>query len=159
MNDIAFRAPIAADWEHILRIANGSVAHVPEAGDQGEWLSNRRYFFERGIGRHFTATEDGRVTGYASAEPVHDAKGVYRLFVVTRVDERDRLGAALLARLYRALKELDAQEARFIEYETDAGFIAFLDRHGFRKVSRFEIEGGLFAAVLSRAAPFDGDAA
>ncbi len=159
MSEIEFRAPVASDWEHILRIANASVAHVPEAGDQGEWLSNRRYFFEQGIGTHLTALVDGSVIGYGSAEPVHEAAGVFRLFVVTAVEERDRFGAALLARLGRVLRELDAKEARFVEYETDAGFISFLGQRGFRRVSRFEIEGGVFAVVLSRSAPFDGDAA
>jgi hypothetical protein len=154
-----FRTPAATDWQHILRIANASVAHVREAGDQGEWLSNRRYFLEQGIGVHFTAVEDGRVGGYASLEPVHNAAGVHRLFVVTKIEDRERLGKALLAQLYRALKELDAKEARFVEYESDADFISFLGARGFRKLSRFEIEGGVFAVILSRAAPFEGDAA
>ncbi len=135
-----------SDWPEIAALANQSVAHVPGAGDQDEWLANRRR--PNASRRHFVVEGPAGIESYAAAE-VQPDQGA-RLFLVTAPERREDLAPLLYARLCGELTALCVREAWFIEYADDADFIAYLSGLGFRETRRFALESGSQAVVLSR---------
>ena len=69
MNEITLRAPTDDDWPAILALAELSLAELPNAPSQNEWLNNRKSFSPSdGIQQHFVATSDEQIVGYACIE-------------------------------------------------------------------------------------------
>jgi N-acetylglutamate synthase-like GNAT family acetyltransferase len=156
MNEVALRAPAADDWPAILALAESSLAELPKAPSQQEWLSNRKSFSPSdGIQRHFVATSGERVVGYACIEHrAKTAEGIYRLFVVVAPSARTTLGTMLLAKLRESLIDLGARRAWVLEYEADAGFISFLEGMGFARSTNFKLDDGIPVVELTIDAPF-----
>jgi predicted GNAT family N-acyltransferase len=162
MSEITLRAPTDDDWPAILALAELSLAELPYAPSQDEWLNNRRSFSPSdGIQQHFVATSDEQIVGYACiehrnktnyrAEPVD---GVYRLFVVVAPSARRTLGTRLLAKLWECLIDLRARRAWVVEYEADAGFLVYLEEMGFVRLKSFTLEDGSPVVEMSVDAPF-----
>jgi hypothetical protein len=66
LSGIALRAPADDDWPAILALAELSLAELPNAPSQQEWLNNRKSFslsMSEGIQRHFVATSGDRIIG------------------------------------------------------------------------------------------------
>ena len=143
-----FEIPSGSDWAEILRLANASVADVPGAGPQDEWLANRRSFAEAhasagGVQRHFVARDaSGRVRGYGAVE--HDPQApedAFRLFVVTEPSDLGSVGARILGHALEALADLGARSAWFTEYAADSRLVGFVRGHGFEEARRFDWRG------------------
>jgi N-acetylglutamate synthase-like GNAT family acetyltransferase len=155
MSEITLRAPTDDDWPAILYLAERSLAELPNAPEQNEWLENRKSFKPSdGIQQHFVATSDERITGYACIEQRNKTDGVYRLFVVVAPSARRTLGTRLLAKLRECLIDLSARRAWVVEYEADAGFLAYLEEMGFVKLKAFKLEDGTPVVEMSIDAPF-----
>ncbi|MFZ2060084.1 MAG: GNAT family N-acetyltransferase [Candidatus Binatus sp.] len=162
MSDITLRAPTDDDWPAILALAQLSLSELPNSPSQDEWLNNRRSFSPSdGIQRHFVAISDERIVGYACVE--HRNKnidgretldGVYRLFVVVAPSARHTLATRLLAKLRECLIDLAARRAWVVEYEADAGFLAYLKEMGFVKLKSFKLEDGNPMVEMTIDAPF-----
>ncbi len=156
MGEITFRVPRDDDWPAILNLAELSLAELPIAPRQNEWLHNRRSFSQSdGFQQHFVATVGERIVGYAGAE--HRSKaadGVYRLFVVVEPSARATLGTMLLARLRECLITLGARKAWFLELEADARFISYLEQMGFVRVKSSSLDHGMPLVELTLNAPF-----
>jgi hypothetical protein len=145
------RTPNDADWPEIFGIANRSVADVPGAGDQADWLTNRRSFASHGSQAHFVVDERGQVVGYGALE--HDAAtpaGHYRLFVVVDPDQLDSLGDVILRRLGELLDECGAVGSWFVEYADDRRLVPFIKARGYVESRRFALPSGLQAVVLTK---------
>lgn len=152
----SLREPADADWPAILQLANASLAGMPNAPPQDAWLANRRAFLVPGRRHHFVALEDGRIAGYAAAEhPLHAPDGEYRVFVVVAPTARETLGVFLLRQLRHRLLKANARVMRMLEYEADAGFLAFLQAHGFVYRKTFTLTDGAAVAELRLEAPFE----
>jgi hypothetical protein len=162
MNERTLRAPTHDDWPAILALAELSLAELPNAPDQNEWLKNRQSFTPSdGIQRHFVATSDERIVGYGCIEHRNKTSGgsepsdgVYRLFVVVAPSERRTLGTRLLAKLRECLIDVRARRAWVVEYEADAGFLAYLNEMGFVKLKNFKLDDGSSVVEMSIDAPF-----
>jgi hypothetical protein len=162
MNGIALRAPADDDWPAILALAELSLAELPNAPSQREWLNNRKSFSPSdGIQQHFVATSGEHIVGYACIEhrnkAAHRLKpvdGVYRLFVVVAPSARTTLGTHLLAKLRDSLIDLGARRARLLEYEADTGFISYLEQMGFVRLANFKLDDGSPVVELTMDAPF-----
>jgi len=152
--DPIFRFPEDSDWPRILRLANESVRHLPGAGDQGAWLANRREFPPERCREHFVAVDDGEIAGYAAMEELPGDYLRFRLFVVTLPSTRVNIGESMIQRLLARLRACTAAEARFVEYASDDGFIAFLEARGFHRARVVAIGNDLDAIVLTRLPPF-----
>ena len=149
------REPTESDWPAILQLANASLADMPNAPPQDEWLANRRAFLVPGRRHHLVAFEAGRAAGYAAAEhPLHAPDGEYRVFVVVAPSARDTLATYLLRELRRHLVKANASTIRMLEYETDAGFLRFLQAHGFVHRKTFTLADGVKVTELRMEAPF-----
>jgi hypothetical protein len=135
MREITLRTPADDDWPAILALAELSLSELPNAPSQQEWLNNRRSFTPSdGIQQHFVATSGERIVGYACIEHRNktpgggkSADGAYRLFIVVAPSTRTTLGTRLLAKLRECLIDLGARRAWVVEYEADAGFLAYLE--------------------------------
>jgi Acetyltransferase (GNAT) family len=155
MSELTLRAPTDDDWPAILALAERSLSELPNAPSQAEWLNNRRSFSPPdGIQRHFVATSDEQIVGYACIEHRSKTDGVYRLFVVVAPSARRTLGTCLLAKLRECLIDLRARRAWVAEYETDTGFLAYLEEMGFVKLKTFKLEDGTPVVEMSIDAPF-----
>jgi len=157
MNEVTLRPPADDDWPAILALAELSLAELPNAPSQQEWLNNRRSFTPSdGIQRHFVATSADRIVGYACIEHrIKTAPGVYRLFVVVPPSARTTIGTRLLTKLRENLIEVGVRRARVLEYEADAGFISFLEGMGFARSSNFKLDDGTPVVELTIDAPFE----
>lgn len=131
------RAPDEADWPSILALANESVAGVPGAGPQDEWLGNRRSFDS--LRHQLVVHASGSLVGYGAAES-RDS-GSFRLFIVCAPAARETVGAHLYAALESWLQTQGATDVWFQEYATDTELIAFARRRGFSERRRFEYDG------------------
>lgn len=149
---LSLRPPTDADWSAIHALARSSVAGVTGAGDQADWLRNRRNFDPtRGLQRHFVAERAGRLEGYGSLESgAGSVPSSYRLFVVAHPDAYAGVGQTLYERLCRELSALDATEAWWIEHAGDTVVVPFVRARGFEEVRRFRLANGLEAVVLSK---------
>ena len=162
MNELTLRAPTNDDWTAILALAQLSLAELPNAPSQQEWLNNRRSFSPSdGIQRHFVATSGERIIGYACIEHRNKTnygrkpiESVYRLFVVVPPSERRTLGTRLLAKLRECLIDLGAHRAWVLEYEADAGFLSYLEEMGFVRLANFKLDDGSPVVEMSIDAPF-----
>ncbi|MGA9721326.1 MAG: GNAT family N-acetyltransferase [Candidatus Binatus sp.] len=162
MNEIALRPPTDDDWPAILALAELSLAELPDAPSQQEWLNNRRSFTPaNGVQRHFVATSGERIVGYACIEHRNQAAyrrkpvdSAYRLFVVVAPSARTKLGTYLLAKLRDSLIDLDARRAWLLEYEADTGFISYLEQVGFARLPGFKLDDGSSVVELTMDAPF-----
>jgi hypothetical protein len=162
MNETTLRAPTNDDWPAILALAELSLSELPNAPSQDEWLNNRRSFSPSdGVQPHFVATSRGCIVGYGCIEHrnkttsgTEPADGVYRLFVVVAPSERRTIGNRLLAKLRECLIDLGARRAWVVEYEADAGFLAYLDEMGFVRLATFKPENGTPAVEMTIDAPF-----
>ena len=151
-----FRPLREDDWPAILDLANRSLAEMPDALDQREWMENRRSFAD-GVPRHFIATSRERIIGYACIERRNTATdGWYRLFVVVEPSARATLGRLLFGKLRERLISLDARHAWMMEFEADVGFIAYLEGIGFVKGRTIDLGDGNRAVQLTMDAPFHG---
>jgi N-acetylglutamate synthase-like GNAT family acetyltransferase len=156
MSELTLRAPTDDDWPAILILAEQSLAELPNAPSQQEWLNNRKSFSASdGIQQHFVAISSERIVGYAGAERRNEfAKGGYRLFVVVAPSARSTLGTMLLAKLRECLISLGARRAWFQEDEAQKQFISYLEEHGFVQVERFRLDDGTWIIRLAMDAPF-----
>ena len=137
---LRLRTPFDSDWPAIYAIANRSVADVANAGDQAEWLTNRRSFGERGWQSHFVVVEQERIVGYGSMERDEPTPiGQYRLFVVTEPHRLDEVGGAILRRLAQLLDEYDAAGSWFVEYAADRRLVRVLESRGYAESRRFAL--------------------
>jgi GNAT superfamily N-acetyltransferase len=151
---LRLRAPIEPDWPAIHVIANRSVADVPDAGDQAEWLANRRSFGSRGQQSHFVITDGQQIVGYGALEREERTPlGEYRLFVVTEPHRLDEVGDVLLRRLEQLLDEFDATGSWFVEYASDRRLVRFLESRGYAESRRFVLPTGQPGIVLTKARP------
>ena len=152
--DLSFREPSAPDWPSILEIANESVVEEPDAGPQDPWLANRRAFDEQpGRRHHFVAIggEAGEVLGYGAVEWREDlGEGTWRLFVVTRNEHLDSVGAALYDRALDALSQENAQRIVFLEYERCRAIGAFAAARGLEVTGSFPLPNGPVAVRRER---------
>jgi hypothetical protein len=142
MESLEVRAPHEADWPAILAVANESVAGVPGAGPQDEWLRNRRSCdLSRGVQQQLVAEASGSLVGYAALEARDPAKPrSFRLFVVCAPQLLETVGARLYAELHGRLAKLGAAEAWFQEYAAGAELIAFAGNRGFAERGRFVLQ-------------------
>lgn len=155
MSNWTLREPSSADWPRILELANASLAEIPNAPRQDEWLANRRAYLQGGKRHHVVALEGGRVVGYAAAEhAIHALPGEFRIFVVVPPSARETLGTYLLRELRRFLLTANAATIRMLEYEADSAFIAFLQARGFVHRKTFAMADGIPLAELRMDAPF-----
>jgi N-acetylglutamate synthase-like GNAT family acetyltransferase len=156
MDEITLRSPQNDDWPAILKLAELSLAELPDAPSQVEWLNNRKSFLSSdGIQQHFVATLAERIVGYACIEHGEKAApGEYRLWVVVAPCARKTIGTTLLARLWECLLSVDAHRARMVEYEVDTRFISYLEKMGFVRLNTFNLDDGTRAVELSMDAPF-----
>ncbi len=142
---LVFRSTKPEDWPVVLTIANQSIAGVPGAGSQDEWLENRRCFASTGgVQRHFVArgAESDRLLAFGSVEsdPKASPSG-FRIFVVTAPSELLSVGSQVLEHALTQLRELGAQQAWFIEYAADTSLLSFAQARGFDEVRRFDWRG------------------
>lgn len=152
----AFRPPLERDWPAILDVANRSVAGVPGAGTQEEWLQNRRSFPGQGYQYHVVLADGDDVLGYGAVERAEGGSpGAYRLFVVTLPGRLEDIGLQIHAHLHQKLSELGAVGAWFVEYAEDRVLTSFLRGLGYREIRRFRLESGAEAIVLSMALAHD----
>jgi N-acetylglutamate synthase-like GNAT family acetyltransferase len=154
LHDPVFRALCQSEWPQILRLANESVAQVDGAGEQSEWLANRRSF---PLDRHreqFVAVRNGTVVGYAAMEATSADDRRFRLFVVTSPSDRPTIGSTMLNRLFALLHDCGAEEARFVEYSSDTAFLEFLAARGFAAAERISLNQNTEAVAMVRGAPF-----
>jgi hypothetical protein len=162
MNEVTLRVPADDDWPAILTLAEQSLAELPNAPCQQEWLNNRRSFSPSdGIQQHFVATSGDHIVGYACIEyrektfsgrkPVD---GVYRLFVVVAPSARTALGSRLLAKLRENLINVGARRAWVLEFEGDAAFVSYLEGMGFVRLANFNLDDGSPIVELAIDAPF-----
>lgn len=159
MSGWTLREPSAADWPSILELANASLAEIPHAPPQDEWLANRRAYLQGGRRHHVVAVEDGHVVGYAAAEhALHQPQGEYRVFVVAMPAARETLGTYLLREILRYLRTMNAQTVRMLEYEADAGFLAYLESRGFARRRTFTLADGTAIVELRLNALFEASA-
>jgi predicted GNAT family N-acyltransferase len=162
MSEIQLRAPADVDWPAILTLAELSLAELPVIPSQQEWLNNRMSFTPSdGIQRHFVATSGEHIVGYACIEHRNETKhgtkpaaGIYRLFVVVAPPARRTLGTQLLAKLRESLVDLGARRVWVVEYEADAGFLAYLAEMGFVRLTAFKLDDGSPVVEMSIDAPF-----
>ena len=156
MSEIVFRSPRNDDWPAILELAELSLAELPDAPSQLEWLNNRKSFSTSdGIQQHFVATSAERIVGYACIEHRDKtAAGEFRLWMVVAPPARKSLGTTLLAKLRECLLSVDARRARLVEYEADGAFISYLEAIGFVRRNSFNLDDGTRAVELSMDAPF-----
>ncbi len=151
-----FRTPHDRDWPAILDLANRSVADVPGAGTQEEWLHNRRDFPEKGYQYHVVLADGDDVLGYGAMEHAEEAPSdAYRLFVVTLPERLGGIGLQIHGHLHQKLCELGAAGAWFVEYAEDRVLTSFLRDLGYRELRRFLLESGVEAIVLSTALASD----
>jgi GNAT superfamily N-acetyltransferase len=159
---LTLRPPTDDDWPAILAPAELSLSELPSVPSQQEWLNNRRSFAPSdGIQQHFVAISDERIIGYACIERrnktnygTEPADSACRLFVVVAPSERHSLGSHLLAKLRECLIDLGARRAWVVEYEADAGFLAYLEEMGFVRFANFKLEDGTPAVEMTIDAPF-----
>ena len=162
MSEITLRAPTDDDWPVILALAELSLSELPNVPSQQEWLNNRRSFaLSAGIQQHFVAISDERIVGYGCIEHRNKtidgkkaADGVYRLFVVVAPFDRRMLGTRILAKLRECLIDLSARRAWVVEYEADAGFLAYLEEIGFVRFATFKLDDGIPVVEMTIDAPF-----
>lgn len=142
MESLEVREPHETDRPGILAVANESVAGVPGAGPQDEWLRNRRSFDRsRGVQQELVAEASGSLVGYAALESRDPAKPrSFRLFVVCAPQLLETVGERLYAELQARLGKLGAAEAWFQEYASGAEFIAFARKRGFSELGRFVLQ-------------------
>ncbi|MGB8412192.1 MAG: hypothetical protein WCE23_05140 [Candidatus Binatus sp.] len=70
MSEVTLRAPGDDDWPAILDLAELSLAELPNAPSQHEWLNNRRSFTPSdGVQQHFVATSGERIVGELLISP------------------------------------------------------------------------------------------
>ena len=155
MTTINLREPDEADWEALLALANASLAGVPNVPPQNEWARNRKSFPTNGIRRHVVAERERAIVGYAAAEHRANAPADgFRLFVVTRPEDRRALSYTLIQWLEAQLDEIGAATAWFIEYAADTAFRSYLESKGYPETRRIVLPDGNEAVIMSRAAPF-----
>jgi Acetyltransferase (GNAT) family len=164
-NEVTLRTPRMDDWQAILDLAYRSLAELPNAPSQQDWLDNRRSFSpSEGIQYQFVACHGDRIVGYACIEhrdklKLHPpasaaAEGEYRVFVVVAPSDRLTLGIRLLKELRERLLDLGADRAWTTEYEADVHFISFLEGVGFLRQAVFKLPDGSRAIRLVAYAPF-----
>jgi hypothetical protein len=149
------REPAATDWPAVLQLASASLADMPMAPPQDEWLANRRAYLQGGKRHHVVAVDEGRIAGYAAAEhAIQFAPGEFRVFVVVAPADRETLGTYLLGDIRRYLIRSNARSIRMLEYEADSGFLAFLSGRGFVHRKTFAMADGVPLADMRMDAPF-----
>jgi hypothetical protein len=146
---IRLRSVRAEDWPAILAIANRSVAHVPGAGPQDDWVSNRRQFDStRGFREQFVAhgPDDRDIVGYGAIESIESpaaGQGLdFRMFIVTPPERLSVVGDLLYRSALEVLARVGARRVRLTEYAADQPFRAFAEARGFIEHQRFRIADG-----------------
>lgn len=155
MSNWAIREPLDADWPAILKLANASLADIPNAPPQDEWLANRKAYLQGGRRHHVVALDSGHIAGYAAAEhSLHAPAGEFRVFVVVPPSARETLGTYLLREIQRFLLAANAGAVRMLEYEADAALLGYLRERGFVQRKTFTLADGSAVAELRMDAPF-----
>jgi hypothetical protein len=156
MDPVMLRAPRDDDWLAILELAELSLSEMKSAPSQLEWLHNRRSFSSvTGFQEHVVASTGDRIVGYACLERRHQSSdGEYRLFVVVAPSARATLGSSMLAMLRERLIAANAGLAWMVEYESDPGFLSFLESKGFKKMRSYHLDNGNAVVALAIDAPF-----
>lgn len=148
------RPPTDDDWGIILRLANESVAHVPDAGPQDEWLENRRTFDRsKGTQVQLVAEEPSTHTilGYGAVELRRDRDpNGCRLFVVASPGDLSSVGAQLFEHLWQSVLALHVARAWLTEYASDVPLQVFARERGFSEAARFWLPSGQEAVTLVR---------
>jgi hypothetical protein len=140
------------DWTDILALANASVAGVPQAGPQDEWLGNRQNFDEaKGLRAHFVAVDpSSKAVGYGAVESASGENSDFRMFIVTAPGDLETAGELLYRTTLDALKKFGAARVRLTEYAGDAAFQCFAESRGFVELERFQIPTGEILVTLSK---------
>jgi len=154
--DLQLRVPREEDWPAILELAHRSLAEMPDAPRQDEWMRNRRSFAASGgIQEHFVAVSEEGIVGYVAIERRNRTlEGLYRLFMVIEPASRSTVGTNLFVELRERLIRLGAHQAWMMEFEADAGFIAYLNGMGFVRTKTVDLDGRI-AVQLKIDEPFD----
>jgi len=110
MEPLQIRELREIDWPAVLAVANQSVAHIPGAGPQDEWLCNRGTFDpSKGVQQQIVAEASGSAVGYGALESRDPAEPrAFRLFVVTAPRLLDTVGQHLYGELLSRLSALRA---------------------------------------------------
>jgi GNAT superfamily N-acetyltransferase len=154
---IEVRQASGADWDAIGALANASVRHVPGAGPQAEWLSNRIGF--SGQRWHFVAERSGAIAGYGSLEAqTREADSSFRQFLVVPwdTDAGAEVADVLLMRLVDVARSEQVANVWMREYADDGPMLDHLLARGFALGRRY-IWNGIALAELNRRDPQHDD--
>jgi len=148
----SLRDPRDSDWPGLLALANRSVAHVPGAGTQEEWVENRRRLRRQDDDvRGFVLEEAGEIRGYVGIEPTPARRpGSWRVFLVCVCEDWSTVGAKLHDAATELLTNASASEAWLREYAEDVPYADFLATRGFRETQRFALPDGTEAIELTK---------
>jgi hypothetical protein len=138
---VMLRHPTQADWSAIAALADQSVAHIPEAPRQSEWVGNRQAF--RGMRCHYVV-HDETLLAYGSFEQAADeGDGAARLFLVVDWRTEHAIPAAqlLLEQLRKDAATLALGKLWVREYALDRPFLDFLMGNDFHVTQTYERGG------------------
>ena len=156
MDNITLRQPCEEDWPVLADLGDLAISEMQVPPTQKPWAENRRTFPADGIQRHFVATADGRIVGYAGAEWRKEGPlGWYRVFVIVAPQDRATLGRWLFGKIQEILINLSATTAWVREYEADKGLLAFMEQVGFKFFRARTTPDGFRVVEMTMEAPFD----
>jgi len=145
------RSPEPNDWPRVKELADVSVADIPGAGSQDEWLINRKQFTTVGEQKHFVCVDDDRIVGYGSLERAADAPaGHCRMFLVTAPEALDSVGPFIFEELQELASCRNISRSCFVEYSEDPRLLGFLRKRGYRDCGTIALEPDVTATVVER---------
>jgi len=112
MESVKIRELEETDWPPILAVANESVARIPGAGPQDEWLRYRQAFDRsKGVQQQLIADASGSPVGYAALESGDPGMPrSFRLVVVCAPQFLETVGEHLYVELQARLRKLGATD-------------------------------------------------
>jgi len=138
------------DWPRVKELADMSVADVPGAGPQDDWLTNRKQFTTLGEQQHFVCVDDDRIVGYGSLERATDAPaGHCRMFLVTAPEHLDSVGPFIFEELQELASRRNISRSCFVE-NSEHPLLDFLRKRGYRDCGTIALESDVSATVVER---------